>query len=141
MNKTLYQSQALHQKRGSSLMAVIIITVASITVIGAMTMLTSLVLYSVYGWQQSLHALMVAESLTDDIMLRIVRNPNLTIQPDEKFELNGAFAYPTLISAQTSGQPNALIVRGIAGDYVRSIRVLYILQNGSLEILTRQEIR
>ena len=132
--------QNTNQVKGSSLMAVIIITVASITVIGAMTILVGIVSTSVYGWQDSLNALFVAESLTDDMMLRIVRNPSVSPSSNELMTLNGASAFASLLHAQTTNQPNILVIRGKAGNYTRSIQVLYIIENGKPKILSRREI-
>lgn len=121
-------------------MAVIIITVVSITVIGAITILTSLILYSMMGWQNSLNAQIVVESMTDDIMLRLIRDPQMTPIPDEQMQLNGAIATVALTPAQVTGQPNILDIRGVSGDYVRNIRILYIIEGGGPHILSRQEI-
>lgn len=120
-------------------MAVIIITVVSITVIGAMTILTSLILYSMMGWQSSLHAQIAAESMSDDITLRLIRDPQMTPAPDEQMQLNGAIAYATLTKAQVTGQPNTLDIRGVSGDYVRKIKILYIIEDDKPHILSRQE--
>jgi len=120
-------------------MAVIIITVVSITVIGAITILTSLILYSMMGWQNSLNAQIAAESMTDDIILRLIRDPQMTPAPDEQMEINGATAHAALTVAQVTGQPNALEIRGVSGDYVRKIKMLYIIEDGRPRILSRQE--
>jgi hypothetical protein len=125
---------------GSSLMAVIIITVVSITVIGAITILTSLILYSMMGWQNSLNAQIAVESMTDDIMLRLIRDPQMTPTPNEQMQLNGATATVALTTAQVTGQPNSLDIRGVSGDYVRNIRILYVIEEGGPRILSRQEI-
>jgi hypothetical protein len=125
---------------GSSLMAVIIITVVSITVIGAITILTSLILYSMMGWQNSLNAQIAVESMTDDIMLRLIRDPQMTPTPNEQMQLNGATATVALTTAQVTGQPNVLDIRGVSGDYVRNIRILYVIEEGGPRILSRQEI-
>lgn len=125
--------------KGSSLIAVIIITVVSITVIGAMVVLVSLVLLSTVGWQKSADALFAAESYTDDYVLRLVRNPNTTPKPGEKFEINGATAYPTLFGAP-AGQPNILFVQASAGGYSRSIRLVYVLEDGEIKIIDRSEV-
>ncbi len=124
---------------GSSLMAVIIITVVSITVIGAITILTSLILYSMMGWQNSLNAQIAAESMSDDITLRLIRDPQMTPAPSEQMQLNGATSYVTLTTAQVTGQPNTLDIRGVSGDYVRKIKILYIVEDGKPHILSRQE--
>jgi hypothetical protein len=124
---------------GSSLMAVIIITVVSITVIGAITILTSLILYSMMGWQNSLNAQIAVESMTDDIMLRLIRDPQMTPAPNEQMQLNGATATVALTTAQVTGQPNMLDIRGVSGDYVRNIRILYVIEEGGPRILSRQE--
>ena len=124
---------------GSSLMAVIIITVISITVIGAITILTSLILYSMMGWQNSLNAQIAAESMSDDITLRLIRDPQMTPAPNEEMQLNGATAYVTLTAAQVTGQPSTLDIRGVSGDYVRKITILYIIEDGKPHILSRQE--
>lgn len=125
--------------KGSSLMAVIIVTVVSITVIGAITIMTTLILYSMSGWQQSLNAQAVAESLADDYLLRLIRDPQITPVPGEHIQLNNATGYVTLTPAQTTGQPNVLNIRGVAGDYVRKIKILYIIEDGYPHILSRQE--
>lgn len=124
---------------GSSLLAVIIITVVSITVIGAITILTSLILYSMMGWQNSLNAQIAVESMTDDIMLRLIRDPQMTPAPNEQMQLNGATATVALTTAQVTGQPNMLDIRGVSGDYVRNIRILYVIEEGGPRILSRQE--
>lgn len=124
---------------GSSLMAVIIITVVSITVIGAITILTSLILYSMLGWQNSLDAQIVAESMTDDLVLRLIRDPQMTPSPNEKMEINNATATVEYTPAQVVGQPNILKVLGTSGDYVRKIELLYIIENDQPHILSRQE--
>lgn len=124
---------------GSSLMAVIIITVVSITVIGAITILTSLILYSMLGWQNSLDAQIVAESMTDDLVLRLIRDPQMTPSPNEKMEINNATATVEYTPAQVIGQPNILKVLGTSGDYVRKIELLYIIENDQPHILSRQE--
>jgi hypothetical protein len=124
---------------GSSLLAVIIITVVSITVIGAITILTSLILYSMLGWQNSLNAQIAAESMSDDITLRLIRDPQMTPAPSEQMQLNGATSYVTLTTAQVTGQPNTLDIRGVSGDYVRKIKILYIVEDGKPHILSRQE--
>lgn len=121
-------------------MAVIIITVVSITVIGAITILTSLILYSMMGWQNSLNAQIAVESMTDDIMLRLIRDPQMTPTPSEQMQLNGATATVALTTAQVTGQPNVLDIRGVSGDYVRNIRILYVIEEGGPRILSRQEI-
>jgi hypothetical protein len=124
---------------GSSLMAVIIITVISITVIGAITILTSLILYSMMGWQNSLNAQIAAESMSDDLTLRLIRDPQMTPAPNEEMQLNGATAYVTLTTPQVTGQPSALDIRGVSGDYVRRITILYVIEDGKPHILSRQE--
>lgn len=125
--------------KGSSLMAVIIVTVVSITVIGAITIMTTLILYSMSGWQESLNAQTVAESLADDYLLRLIRDPQITPALNEQMEVNGAVGYVTLTASQTVGQPNVLNFRGVSGDYVRTIRILYVVEDGYPRILSRQE--
>jgi len=120
-------------------MAVIIITVVSITVIGAMTILTSLILYSMMGWQNSLNAQIAAESYLDDITLRLIRDPQMTPIPNEQMTINGAIASVTHTPPQTTGQPSSISVRGVSGEYVRNIKIQYIIEEGSLRILSRQE--
>jgi hypothetical protein len=120
-------------------MAVIIITVISITVIGAITILTSLILYSMMGWQNSLNAQIAAESMSDDLTLRLIRDPQMTPAPNEEMQLNGATAYVTLTTPQVTGQPSALDIRGVSGDYVRRITILYVIEDGKPHILSRQE--
>jgi len=129
----------IKKEEGSSLIAVIIITVVSITVIGAMVILVSLVLLSTVGWQKSADALFAAESYADDYVLRLVRNPNTTPRPGEKFEINGATAYQTLFGAP-SGKPNILFIQATAGGYSRSIRLIYILEDGEIKIIDRSEV-
>ncbi|MBP6993859.1 hypothetical protein KBB12_01300 [Candidatus Woesebacteria bacterium] len=124
---------------GSSLMAVIIITVVSITVIGAITILTSLILYSMLGWQRSLDAQIVAESMTDDLVLRLIRDPQMTPSPNESMEVNDAIATVEYFPAQVAGQPSVLKIRGTSGDYVRKTELLYVIENGKPHILSRQE--
>jgi hypothetical protein len=63
----------------------------------------------------------------------------MTPAPNEEIHLNGATAYVTLTSAQVTGQPNALDIRGVSGDYVRKIKILYIIEDGRPHILSRQE--
>lgn len=124
---------------GSSLMAVIIITVVSITVIGAITILTSLILYSMMGWQDSLNAQIVAESLTDDITLRLIRDPQMTPIPNEEMTINGAVASVSHTPPQITGQPSSLSIRGVSGNYVHNIKIQYVIEEGGLHILSRQE--
>ncbi len=120
-------------------MAVIIITVVSITVIGAITILTSLILYSMLGWQRSLDAQIVAESMTDDLVLRLIRDPQMTPSPNESMEVNDAIATVEYFPAQVAGQPSVLKIRGTSGDYVRKTELLYVIENGKPHILSRQE--
>lgn len=124
---------------GSSLIAVIIITVVSITVVGAMVILVSIVLLSTVGWQKSADALFTAESYADDYVLRLVRNPKLTPKPGEKLIMNDSVAYPTLFSAP-NGQPNILFVQATSGGYSRSIRLIYVVNDGQVEIVDRSEV-
>lgn len=121
-------------------MAVIIVTVVSITVIGAITIMTSLILYSMSGWRESVKAEAAATSLADDYLIRLIRDPELTPSPGEELQINGAIARVTYTPAQAEGQPHILMVRGTSGDYVRSIQILYAIENDEVILLSRQEV-
>lgn len=91
------------------------------------------------GWQNSMNAQIAAESFTDDIILRLIREPNMTPAPGEQMEINGATAYVTHTPPQVTGQPTGLTIRGVSGDYVRNIKILYVVEDGKPHILSRQE--
>ncbi len=120
-------------------MAVIIVTVVSITVIGAITIMISLILYSMIGWQDSLKAQTAVDSLADDYIIRLIRDPALTPGPDEKLTVNDTTAYVDLVPAQTDGQPNVLTVHAASGNYVRTTQILYLVTDGETQILLRRE--
>lgn len=122
-------------------MAAIVITTVSVTVIGAMAILSSLTLYSVYGWQQNLDALFAAESLADDVLLRLVRDPSVIISPENAFHVNNADAYATIYHGQQSNQPEMIVITGVSGSYVRKIRIVYVIEDNKLQVLARQETK
>lgn len=127
------------RKEGSSLIAVVIVTMVSITVIGAMVVIVSLVLMSSISWQKSADALFVAESYTEDFLLRVVRDPSISPSDSEDFEINGASAKAKLYDAP-EGSPNVLFVVGSTGNYSRKIRLVYIVENGSVNVVLREEV-
>lgn len=122
-------------------MATIIITVVSTTIIGAMAILSNLALYSMYGWQQNLDALFAAESLADDVLLKLVRNPSLTLSPENVLNVGNAQATATIYHAQVSEQPEMIVVTGTSGSYVRKLRITYVIDNSKLQIISRTETK
>lgn len=123
------------------MMAVIIIIVVSITLMGAMALLSGLVLQSIFAWRQNLDALFVAESMADDVLLKLVRDPTTEIDPNDVLNLNEANAYATITHSQQPGEPEMIVVKGVAGSYIRSIRIIYRVDNGKLQVLSRRETR
>lgn len=121
-------------------MAVIIVTVVSITVIGAITIMISLILYSMSGWQRSLSAQSVAESLADDYLLRLIRDPQLTPAVNEGMDINGASATINHSPAQVPGQPHVLLIKGFSEGYIRTIQILYVVEDDEVRILSRRNI-
>lgn len=121
-------------------MAVIIITVVSLTIIGATTILVSLILYSMSGWQHSIYAQIAAESIAEDTMLRLIRNPELTFSSDDTLEINGATARVFYTPPTESNQPHTIHARGTSGGYVRNIKIQYLILHGGPSILSWQAI-
>ncbi len=127
------------REKGSSLIAVVIITMVSITVIGAMVLIVSLVLMSSISWQKSADALFAAESYTEDFLLRIVRDPSTVPLEGENFVINGATVNAKLYEAP-DGRPNVLFVVGTSGKYSRKIRLVYTVESGSINVILREEV-
>ncbi len=126
-------------ERGSSLVSVLIIMLVTVMILAAMVGLIAAILLSLSGWRQTTDSLLAAESVTDDMLIRLARNPSTTPAAGEALPFANATGYPFLTPAGQSS-PGTLIGRGVSGNYVRTIRVQYQFESdGRLTVLSRQE--
>lgn len=126
-------------EQGSSLVSVLVIMLVTVMILAAMVGLVGAVLLSLNGWRQTTDSLMAAESVTDDMLIRLARNPSTTPAAGEYLPFAYATGYPFLTPAGQSS-PGTLIGRGVSGNYVRTIKVQYQFESdGRLTIISRQE--
>lgn len=127
-------------QRGSSLVSVLILMLVAVTVLVAMASVTAAALLSLSGWRQSTDAIFAAESGADDFLYRVLRNPSVTpVGGTEMASYPNASSY-IFLTPGAGNAPNTLITKGIAGNYIRIIKVQYTVDgDGRVTIITRQE--
>jgi hypothetical protein len=91
------------------------------------------------AWKQSGDALMAAESVADDMMVRMLIDPSTTPAAGEYIGFPNATGYPFLTPGVYPA-PNTVIAKGISGLYIRAVKVQYTFDaEGKLIIVSRQQ--
>jgi len=126
-------------EQGSSLVSVMVIMLVTVMILAAMVGLIGAVLLSLNGWRQTTDSLMAAESVADDMLIRMARNPSTTPAVGEYLPFAYATGYPFLTPAGQSA-PGTIVGKGISGSYVRTVMVQYQFESdGRLTVISRQE--
>jgi hypothetical protein len=123
----------IYNQRGQALITLLFFMVIAITITGAAVVVAIVSTRSTTRFEQSTRAYYIAESGTENALLRLLRDPSYTGETLPVSEGS------TVITVTGTG-PYTIVSQGIVGTYKRAIQVNAQFINSALTITSWKEI-